>query len=913
MCHTGAGPHLFTFFLTRHTEEAMGSIARATRETSFETAATEAIAPWRPPFVARLGMTLLALAVAALVVVVTLLLTPTVRADVLAALRAPATATAELRDALPLDAVIAALALLAAVLTYQVVRLTMLVVGWRRYLARLDADLDGKLATRAPLHALGYVPAVRGQLAQAPGNPQREPLANALLFYPRLVVAGGDGAGKTTALMHHAREIAHRATIGAILSGRQVVPVLVPLARYAFAEPAPDGLRLDFLASTLRRYGATMLAGQLPFLLRRGRVLLLFDGLDELAPGQAQDIVRELNVALRQRYRNARVILTCRSANLGDLVETLPLLKHLPQATLLPLTPGEVAGVVRRAAHAGQLGAYQSETLRERIEALGLGLLYQSPAALAMLVELLAAGHELPNSRAALLADYCDLLCERASITGVRRDRVLRALGYLAVAFQLTGMADISGAQAWNERAAVRALLADSSPAATKLGGNTRPTDLSEIELTEAIDLACMAGLLERGPQGTGLRFRHALLLYLAAARHLDKSDAGLGRVSPQLLRPEWTEIVILWGGLTADPTGLAERLVRLAKSSTGAAAAAQLVELSSGEPMALALALTVATLGVAPRILAGLEAPSETKRRSETSQQNMRELFDQVLRYGNDGQGTDGERRARLSAALRLCEEAAGGELTPSLARLVRAEGMQRLVRAQAVQVLGILASPASLAELTDLLLEPDPIVREALQRGFHLAGAEAAPPLLDLVAHSPVNGTAYRRALEALVAVDGPAVSYALARLSDPLPAMRAAAATVLGAMRVRQALDPLLAALDDPDPVVRLAATRALGRLGDIKAQASLLERLLSPVEDQRLAAIEALGILRGERAIKPLIKLLDDRQPRIRAAAAEALGHIGDIRAVAPLRRHLSDRDAWAQAAAATALRALGQRA
>ncbi|MBA3826616.1 MAG: HEAT repeat domain-containing protein, partial [Ktedonobacterales bacterium] len=257
-------------------------------------------------------------------------------------------------------------------------------------------------------------------------------------------------------------------------------------------------------------------------------------------------------------------------------------------------------------------------------------------------------------------------------------------------------------------------------------------------------------------------------------------------------------------------------------------------------------------------------------------------------------------------------CENGAAGEFTAALARLVRMGGANRLLRAQAVQVLGLLASPASLAELTDLLLEPDPIVREALQRGFHLAGAEAAAPLLDLMAHSPASETQHRRALEALTAVDGPAVAPALARMEHAMPSARAAAAEALGTLRDRRALEPLLAALHDADAAVRLAATRALGKLSDPKAQPALLQLLLAPTEEQRIAAAEALGQLRGDKALKPLIKLLDDKQSRVRAAAAEALGHIGDARAVEPLRKRLADKDAWTQAAAATALRALGQR-
>jgi HEAT repeat protein len=869
-------------------------------------------ASWHPSLATRLGMMLAALAAAMVTLAVLLAVKSDWRSMMLALVQAPHSWGTQLRESGPLVALPVALALTAGALTYRTLRLIVLVSGWRAYLVRLAGDLSARIELRAPLHALGYAPSAQVAGIKAPGEPAQMSLSQAMHAHSRLLLVGDDGAGKTTALLLHAHEIARGATVGAIISGRQLIPIIVPLPQYVNAAPSPDGLRLDVLAATLRHYGARRLASQLPTLLRRGRVLLLLDGLDELATTQAQDVLRELDAALRQRYRGLRIILTCHAATLREMIDHAPLLRHLPQASLLSLTPIEIAQTLRRAARSGRLGTSQPDAVREQIDALGLGVLFSMPAYLAMLLDVLAAGQDLPVSRAALLAAYEDLLFERASVTDVRRDRALRALGYLAVALRLMNVSEISGAEAWNEREAVRALLADSSSAIARLGGNTRPTGLNETDLTEAIDLACMAGVLERGTNGNGLRFRHMLLLHLSAAQHLEANDTGLGRISPLLLRPEWAKAVILWGELSTDPAGLTERLGRLAQSPIGAAATAQLVERERGVSLALALALTVATLGMAASALAATENASDRKR-AEFDQHALREIFELTLRLGSAGQGDDTERRARLAKALQQCDESSGGELTPTLARIVRSSHVQRLLRAQAVQILGAMASPASLAELTALLLEPDPIVREALQRGFHLAGTEAAAPLLDLMAGSTPGSTAYRRALEALVAVDGPAALLALERLKDPSPAMRAAAATALGAMRTRQALDALLNALHDHDLAVRLAATRALGKLGDIKAQAALLELLSVAEDDQLTAAIEAVGMLRGERALKPLLKLLDDRRPRVRAAAAEALGHIGDVRAVDPLRRHLADRDAWAQASAATALRALGQRA
>ncbi len=870
---------------------------------------SDAPAPqWRPPVVARLFMSIAAVMAA---IITCLLIVLPQRAQwnaALTALRAPAVHHATIGQHWLFIILLFAGPLIAALLAYNLLRVSLLIYGWRRYLGRLARELEARLAVRARLSAFGYVPGVRNSLAGTPGNIAVEPLSHALHAHPRLIIAGDDGAGKTVALWRYALDIVRGATAQRIISGRQMVPIIAPLAQYMLADPMAGGLRLGFLADAFAAYGARMLGGQLPALLRRGRVLLLFDGLDDLSEEQALLFTNELNEAVRHRYRNMRIVVTCRTLPLNDMINRLPLLKHLPLVTLLPLSDDEIRQILRRAGRQNQLGPLPADTALDDITERGLLPVFRCPATLAMLIDLVGAGRDIPDSRAHLLRDYETLLFEQAQITGERLERTRRALGYLAVAFRLTGLAEITGAKAWSERQAVKALLADSTIQANALGGNTRPLGFDERQLVEAIDLACMAGVLERGHNSRGLRFRHNLLLYLAAARHLDSADTGLGRVSPTLLRPDWAEILLLWGGLTDDPVGLADRLCRLAKTPVGAAVTAKLRNLAQGEPLALGLALTVGVVRLGPLAITGVDA--RRKRKADGAQQALRDLFDRVLRYGADDQND--EHRRRLTAALVICEDAAAGELAPALARMVRAPRVNRLLRAQAVQVLGLEASPASLDELTNLLMEPDPIVREALQRGFHLAGAEAAGPLLDLMASSPASETIHRRALEALVAVDGPAVPVALAHLQSKNQAQCLAAVEALGALHDRRALEPLLELLKDGDTMMRLTATRALGRLGDVRAQPELLRLLSASNEEQRIAAAEALGMLRDERAIKPLIKLLDDRQPKVRAAAAAALGHMGDKRAIDALRKRLMDKDAWTQAAAATALRALGQR-
>nr|MBA3826271.1 NACHT domain-containing protein [Ktedonobacterales bacterium] len=578
-------------------------MARKKQQASRRDAITEselAVTAWRPPTGQRLGLFGLGLLVGAAVVTPVLFLFAGLRSQLFAALGHPRQLGQTPMEVLIFGGVVVGLALLAISLTYQVARVSVLVRGWRRYLTRLANDLSPRLTTRARLSTLGYVPMARGPLAGTAGNPLTEPLALALAAFPRALLTGEDGAGKTTALWRYALDIARRASAWHIITGRQVIPIIVPLNGYALSDPTPRDLRVRHLAALLRSYDAELLARHLPSLVRRGRVLLLFDGLDELAPDQAELIVQELHGALAQpRYRNMQLVLACRNAVLDDLLERAPLLRQFSQVQVLPLGSDEVRAVLRRADRLGQIGGQSADSVLSDIERRALLPIYCRPATLVMLLDLLDAGHFIPATRAHLLDEYEELQFARANVVDARLARTRRALGYLAVALRLSGLAEITGAQAWNEREAVRGLLSDTAAAASNLAGVTRPLGFNERELTEAVDLGSMAGVLERGANGVGLRFRHNLSLYLAAARHLDLNDAGLGRVSPTLLRPEWSEIVVLWGGLTTDPAGVTERLLRLAQTPTGTAATARLSGTGRGTTMALALALTVATVSM--------------------------------------------------------------------------------------------------------------------------------------------------------------------------------------------------------------------------------------------------------------------------------------------------------------------------
>jgi HEAT repeat protein len=186
---------------------------------------------------------------------------------------------------------------------------------------------------------------------------------------------------------------------------------------------------------------------------------------------------------------------------------------------------------------------------------------------------------------------------------------------------------------------------------------------------------------------------------------------------------------------------------------------------------------------------------------------------------------------------------------------------------RGEACEALGRMGEKAAPAVPRLVALLGDDAIWFAVPRSFR--GHDLGRPTYQAV---------WRQAWGALVRIGRPLADAGpvLAALSRKNRDVRAAA-SALGAMKDRRAVEALLDALGDDAPLVRGAAAEALGKIGDARAAPALAALLGDRYPGPAERAAEALARL-GRPAADALVTVLESGTPRARASAAATLARI-----------------------------------
>ncbi|WP_088243905.1 NACHT domain-containing protein [Calothrix rhizosoleniae] len=127
----------------------------------------------------------------------------------------------------------------------------------------------------------------------------------AVLDYSKLMVLGKPGAGKTTFLKY--------LTIQCIQGNflKYCIPVFIPLKQFAEIEGEP-GL-LDYICQWLGECGVSEAETKAQQILKKGRALVLLDGLDEVREEDSDRIIKEIR-QFSQQFSLSQFVITCRIA-----------------------------------------------------------------------------------------------------------------------------------------------------------------------------------------------------------------------------------------------------------------------------------------------------------------------------------------------------------------------------------------------------------------------------------------------------------------------------------------------------------------------------------------------------------------------------------------------------------------------
>mgnify|MGYP004488515513 CR=1 FL=1 len=360
-----------------------------------------------------------------------------------------------------------------------------------------------------------------------------------------LAVLGAPGSGKTTLLNYVARATARTAK-----NRRRGVPVILQLRDHAAVVAAEPGIALpELIRRALPALTVAEPAGWWDNLLARGKCVVLLDGLDEVAhAGHRRDVVAWVNEQIALHPRNDFVVSSrphgYRDAYVASAT-TLQLLSFTPEQVRHFLHTWYRAVEQRATGATGRdvemLAREAADDLLDRLAAApALYELTINPLLLTMIANVHRFRRSLPNSRADLYGEVCEVMLWRRqeakrldlNLPGLSKQRIL---AWLAYEMMRRGTRDIGR----------RALLDGIRPRLHRISTTITPEDFVS-------DVGSNGLLVER--ERDSYEFAHLTFQEYLAARYLQEHGLEKELVAA-VDDPWWRETTLLYlAGADADP-----------------------------------------------------------------------------------------------------------------------------------------------------------------------------------------------------------------------------------------------------------------------------------------------------------------------------------------------------------------------
>ena len=267
-------------------------------------------------------------------------------------------------------------------------------------------------------------------------------------------------------------------------------------------------------------------------------------------------------------------------------------------------------------------------------------------------------------------------------------------------------------------------------------------------------------------------------------------------------------------------------------------------------------------------------------------------DLFRKVSAVADARASQDGRVMVRPRAPRELVDDATPDQLRV-FARCMRALGRLRAegaldtltrsaddesprVRSSALEGLASLG-PKGIAAAAAGLLDPNRDVQARVAESLAEQGPDGQAPILSLL--PKLTGDKVRLVEALRGSGTNPSAVPALIALVNEGGPEAAVAATLLGELKAKAAVGPLVRYLEDPSAIGRREAVLALGQIGDRSAADEVAKDLSHDSPEVRAAAAEAMATLGSASHQEALDALKGDYYRRVRESAEKALSRIG----------------------------------
>jgi hypothetical protein len=394
--------------------------------------------------------------------------------------------------------------------------------------------------------------------------------------YKYMAILGGPGAGKTTTLSYALLMFAQQRGVEKFGIEADLLPIYIPLRRLSntnrsIIEDLTDKETQILSAEVINECPPNYFERKM----KKGRCLVLLDGLDEVTDERTHRQVAQRINSLVAAYPENRFVVTCRIAGWKDLLSgefKVLWAQNFSRDEIQRFVLGWHKAVITQSEYSRlQLDIPDKEKfeaawekrkeqfVRPAIDIQSRRLIYAidtntrilAIAVNPMLLSLISLVHfnrqYLPRGRTVLYSQCIELLIDSwertkdilsigTKVTAIQKEAVLREIAFN---FQVNGKGEES-------REKLERLIEDIT---RKLG-----ISMTAKELLEDIELR--SGLLaERSIDVFG--FSHLTLQEYLVAKHIQLNQGNYGLLTGNFDRQEWREVILLYTGLVDDATEL--------------------------------------------------------------------------------------------------------------------------------------------------------------------------------------------------------------------------------------------------------------------------------------------------------------------------------------------------------------------